>query len=114
MTPEEAFKIVTRGLASQGWVKSQDLIGVTPVCRLRSSHRRKCALGWLIPDEVYTPEMEDGEVEWPIPDLPQAFIEELRRAHDHSFSERDMWSCFRRIAKHRQFEFNLPSPTMEW
>ena len=50
MTPQE----VLAALIKQGGA-SMDSVGA---CRLRGLNGRKCALGWLIPDEAYHPIME--------------------------------------------------------
>lgn len=113
MSPAEAFRVVTIGLASQRWQKSCEYASSGRlVCRLRAGGN-KCAIGWLIPDEVYDPGMEEGDVEWPLPDVPQSLLDDMRKAHDHSFSARDMWGCFRRIARARQFSFDFPAPITE-
>lgn len=56
MTEQETFDIVVRGLASQGWEQSLDpepsADGVKAYA-LRGAGGRKCAVGWLIPDEHY-------------------------------------------------------------
>jgi hypothetical protein len=117
MSPERAFEIVTNGLASQRWEKSwapsiNSHLGMD--CKLRSPDGKKCALGWLIPDEKYTPDMDTCSAEWPLPDITQSLLNDMRAAHDHSFSPRDMWSCFRRIAEKYNFPFTHPAPEVGW
>lgn len=113
MSPEQAFEVVTNGLASQRWEKSwapSTRSHREMDCRLRSPDGKRCALGWLIPDEKYDPSMDTGDEEWPLPDISQDLLNDMRRAHDHSFSPRDMWSCFSRIAEKYRFLFTHPAP----
>lgn len=56
MTNQEIFNIVWRGLESQGWQPS--LLADTDMCAYRGTHQRKCAIGWLIPDDKYDPFIE--------------------------------------------------------
>lgn len=56
MSAQEAFDIVVRGLASQGWKQSRR--GTRGSCVYRSPDGLKCAAGWLIPDEKYDSDME--------------------------------------------------------
>ncbi len=58
-TPEGHQRIVdtvVRGLRSQGFQQSKGFRGV---CALRGDDGRKCAVGWLLPDEMYA---ETGEM----------------------------------------------------
>ena len=117
MSPEQAFEIVTNGLASQRWEKSWapsvfSHMGMD--CKLRSPDGKKCAIGWLIPDEKYDPSMDKWGAEWPLPDIPQDLLNDMRKGHDHSFSPRDMWSSFSRIAGKYGFPFLHPAPKVEW
>lgn len=54
MTDQETFDIVARHLYEQGQRSYKDDIG----CRYRDPHGRKCAVGVLIPDALYHPNME--------------------------------------------------------
>lgn len=94
MNAQEIYNTVKAGLASQGWIPSVDAYGW---CAFRDNLGRKCAAGWLIPDEVYDDHME-GE---PIEQLFELYselehlsrhvelIQKLQDAHD-SFV-RDVW-----------------------
>lgn len=48
MTLQEMFDVIYKGLASQGFAQSR-LHG----CAYRGGEGRKCAAGWLIPDDKY-------------------------------------------------------------
>jgi hypothetical protein len=57
MTRQEMFDAAYRGLASQNWQQSRDE-GEFTMCLYRGPEGRKCAAGWLIPDNLYDPKME--------------------------------------------------------
>jgi len=52
-TNQQVFDIVVKGLASQGWQRSAE----GQDCMYRYNELR-CAAGWLIPDELYSYNME--------------------------------------------------------
>jgi hypothetical protein len=56
------FEAMVRGLASQGWRRSRTDEAFASKCVYRGGEERKCAVGWLIPDDKYYPEMEN----WPL------------------------------------------------
>lgn len=85
-TKQEVFNIVVRGLASQQWEKSKTAYG----CAYRGEHGRKCAGGWLIPDECYTPRMEQRSWEtltstFVFPRAFREFIYSMQQLHDDAF-----------------------------
>ena len=49
-TRQEWFELAVRGLAGQGWQKSQD--SLTGSCKYRGLHGRKCAIGHGIPSDA--------------------------------------------------------------
>lgn len=55
MTLQEQFDTAARGLLAQGRLSSMN-----GVCKYRGPDERKCAVGFLIPDEMYNPEMDYG------------------------------------------------------
>lgn len=56
LTQQQAFNIVWNGLKAQGWKKSLSPDGHR--CRYRGAEGRKCALGHLIPDDLYFRDMD--------------------------------------------------------
>lgn len=58
LTKQQAFDQMVRGLASQGWEQSRQAVGGG--CQYRGIGGRKCAVGWLIPDELYDPKLDDS------------------------------------------------------
>jgi len=63
---QTAFNVMIDGLAAQGWQRSTETTKVTvnhvtsdvTRCRYRGENGRKCAVGQLIPDNVYDPEWD--------------------------------------------------------
>lgn len=59
ITLQEAFDRIVQGFASQNWhTSSEEDSEGTFSCRYRTHDHRKCAVGWLIKDEEYVPELE--------------------------------------------------------
>lgn len=54
MKMQEAFDRSIEGIVSQGFEQSCFDFD----CAYRGKHGRKCAIGWLIPDEEYSPSIE--------------------------------------------------------
>ena len=67
MTPQEIFDTVAKHLFAQGrraTIRETDIYGeVSAACRYRAEDGTKCAVGALIPDEVYDPKMEGYDVD---------------------------------------------------
>ena len=83
-------------------------------CRYRGPNGTKCAIGWLIPDDKYLPEMEDSTVasilegydlSFLLPtDLPSdlgiKFLTELQSIHDETWNTVESWpSKFQKLAE---------------
>ena len=60
MTLQEIFDTVVSNLIAQGGrsIHKERYEHKSP-CAYRGANGRKCAAGWLIPDELYRPDMED-------------------------------------------------------
>lgn len=84
MTLQEAFDIASVGLLTQKY-PSQNSSGE---CLYRGPRGRKCAVGFLIPDELYTRSLEGKGLEFvreQIPELcklPYDFLDCLQHIHD--------------------------------
>lgn len=63
MKPQEIFDTVVTGLFEQGG-PSMDKYGA---CMYRGCNGRKCAAGWLIPDDLYDPSIEGNSAERVLP-----------------------------------------------
>ena len=68
MTPQEIFDTVATHLFTQGeragiFVDEDDDSGPEFECRYRTPQGAKCAVGVLLPDEVYDPGMEGSSVQ---------------------------------------------------
>lgn len=109
-TKQTAFDVMWNGLKAQGWQKSM----TNNVCTYRGDNGRKCAVGHLIPDEIYHERMERipiqvvyfelGKYILPTKEDVQffGFLEEARWAHDYAIEtnkKHNMESCMRRLAK---------------
>jgi hypothetical protein len=55
MLLQELYDAAYKGLASQNFERSVDQTGQ---CSYRTNNGKKCAIGWLIPDELYSPDFE--------------------------------------------------------
>ena len=101
-------KLLEQGAKS---VKGGNDFKIINACALRGDNGMKCAIGWLIPDDVYTPDLE---VENPVLELIETgnyekcfgekfyekteILQELQHLHDHVDPWR--WSKeFKRIRK---------------
>lgn len=109
---QEYFNIMVRGLRSQGWLRSKRMFWFSAY---RGINMRKCAIGWLIPDQEYNPDMEGHG--WhhvsagPMRGVPATstmgeFFYEAQDAHDLAGSPRLMETRFRNIAA--DFGLNFP------
>lgn len=103
-TQQEIFDIVWNGLKSQGFKQSVK----HNTCMYRGDDGRKCAAGWLIPDEKYSPKFEYAPItttrltpvlkELELYDqLP--FIRRLQAIHDCNEIPSDMEQVLRDAAK---------------
>lgn len=95
MTEQEAFDRALNGIRSQGGPSMrQRESGYVMRCIYRSSDGRKCAVGWLIPDEKYDPDFDD---KYSLEDLVDelgldqgegaptlALLRQLQEAHDEA------------------------------
>lgn len=82
MTNQEAFNISAGHLLSQMKVSADETN-----CLYRGPRGLKCAIGCLIPDELYLPEMENNGIQHPIfasmlPTVDRALLIELQVCHD--------------------------------
>ena len=102
-TAQEVFDYVTSNLIKQGR-KSETDIGM---CKYRGPGGLKCAAGWLLSDEFYSPEMEYrnwSEIveEFHVTDNHRHLIMELQDIHDNREVE-DWVEEFNKVAQ----EFSL-------
>ena len=91
MTNQEILNKAVKGLASQGFERSMWPDG-KPGCAYHGDKGRKCAVGWLIPDEKYEARIEGrgvydvrlllGLSEFNDDQVP--FLEQLQLAHDRA------------------------------
>ena len=87
LTKQEAFDKAVRGLASQGWERSVDVSGLWPVCSYRGPGGRRCAIGWLISDELAEDREGCAVREFDYSELPtepngRLLLLDMQNAHD--------------------------------
>lgn len=119
---QKTFNESWAGLRSQGFNRSLDreAWGSTEAwgsaCAYRGRAGRKCAVGWLIPDNLYSPSMEGLAATSRRAGLAAALEElnhdldllvALQKAHDDSHSPESMESKLRKTA--RLFGLSVPS-----
>ncbi|WP_353645740.1 hypothetical protein [Mesorhizobium sp. WSM2239] len=111
MITQEIFNTVYLGLAAQDFRQSYD--DDTDQCAYRGPNNLKCAIGHLIPDDKYHPEM-DGSI-WlarnfhaarMLTELSRDEFSLLQNAHDYANTPADMRERFESIAK----TYNLKVP----
>lgn len=92
-TLQSIFNTAYLGLASQGFEYSITGAG----CAYRGNAGRRCAVGWLIPDEIYESSIEGGAVdslEWVLSPLGlwrfKGELSSLQHCHDRAASPADM------------------------
>jgi len=56
-TKQETFDVVARHLLTQN-AKSEEVVNGRRYCRYRGDEGRRCAVGVLIPDDIYSAEFE--------------------------------------------------------
>jgi hypothetical protein len=103
-TEQDVFDAVWAGMESQGWKRSTDEDGW---CMYRGVDGRRCAVGHLIPDDLYRPSMEvSGVDDKPVRTVLRAigvenisFLYELQKAHDGAPSGAPLREEFRCVAK---------------
>jgi hypothetical protein len=104
------------GLASQGFERSSDEIA----CLYRSGARR-CAYGWILPDNILDRLERDGSLSCAVPSLFKIyadaelpgyddgeFIADLQRTHDNAYFAGHMKSNLRELAA----RYNLAVPSV--
>lgn len=80
MTRQEMFDKAYRGVMSQGGPSVYS--GFNYACRYRGAKGRKCAAGWLIPDEQYSSSMEGITADFLGIFTDAEFVNDLQGAHD--------------------------------
>lgn len=110
LTKQEAFNIMVRGLAAQGWAQSKD--PVSGYCKYRGPNGVKCAVGHLISDEEYKPEMEGEDIHGLqrdfhlLQDQDKDFLTHCQMAHDLSTSALNLQTRMVNVSR----KYNLTCP----
>lgn len=66
---QEAFNYVVRGLLSQAHPSAETRLGATG-CIYRSGENIRCAVGWLIPESMYSSSMEHMGIDEVLDNFP--------------------------------------------
>lgn len=93
MTEQEIFDKVVRHLIAQG---EQAVDPATGRCQYRAPGGLKCAIGCLIPDELYEPEM-DGEMALSASDVLESYPELAGAIGSYSEALGDMLNSLQRV-----------------
>lgn len=106
MTKQEIYDTVCAHLAQQKRRAFEN-----GSCRYRTSDGLKCAIGCLIPDDLYDPRMDDPAVNigvvslldlFPLDpifgDVSELFLASIQNAHDRSGNQRQLCHSLRNIA----------------
>ena len=115
MSKQQMLDKAVKGLASQGFVQSRGP-GITENpgrCAYRGNEGRRCAIGWLIPDDKYYPELEKNGEGHKLPKSVLNFrpssmslVWRLQLAHDRAINPDQMKQNLKDLAK----EFGLRIP----
>lgn len=110
MTKQEIFDIVWNSIISQGGPSVNTFNG----CAYRGNNGRKCAAGWLIPDEDYNTNYEGQVVSRYIKnsvtdyfksrDLDICFIIKLQGIHDNTWCKNDSDEEFIDLWKRQMYD----------
>lgn len=114
MKKQEIFNAAVKGLASQGFKQAKTGLG----CAYRTVKGSRCAIGHLIKDRFYKPDLEGKTPEEPdvfdavynscgsLEDVSWGFLAELQECHDHAQTPAVMRAHLRDFAE----ENNLTLP----
>lgn len=97
---QEAFNRAVAGVIKQG----RPSVDAAGRCLYRGPDGLRCAVGWLIPDELYEPEMEGVNTNWLRVMWPRAMsacdnrflVRELQEAHDWASMRGDFLREFKK------------------
>jgi hypothetical protein len=126
MTPQEAFEKAAKHLIAQGEPAGQ-MVNGSWRCYYRSPDGLKCAIGALIPDELYSADMECNsayEIVHVFEDLAflrdanifdedsvTNLLDELQVLHDSTENWSDIRQGLRQIGEHYGLDTSFLSPT---
>lgn len=91
LSKQQAFEKAITGILTQGRISFSE-----PSCKYRGEDGDKCAIGWLIPDEIYDKKMEEcGTLTRTYPILKKTlnivddlkFYQKLQKLHDNFYAK---------------------------
>lgn len=108
---QRKFNKAYKGLASQGFEKS--VRGADDMCAYRGRGKTRCAIGWLIPDELYKKSFEGCAADESkvleaagFEEDDFLFANDLQDAHDRSITPNEIKEALQRFA--RNWELTVP------
>jgi hypothetical protein len=119
LTRQAIFDLAINGIIAQGAfsVADRDMGILAGQCRYRGPNNTRCAIGMLIPDAEYVPEMEGKSSSQALsgsnlfegfaPDVDHNFLSALQNTHDAASNEADPWPFFQLLAAETATEFHL-------
>lgn len=115
-TKQEIFDTVVKHLAQQ---KRRSVIPNTNICMYRSEEGLKCAIGCLIPDEEYNPEMENKAASRIVKSADNILgmnnlLDALQAAHDNNTNVENLQFDLRRTSDSYELNPDSISQITEW
>ena len=123
---QDIYDTAVAGLASQGFQPAYNTEYGGPSCAYRGTEGRKCAIGWCIPDELYSPAMEHKNIKALLvgsfkdslqglfPDsISTDTLLELQKCHDNYVAASEATNVVEMMRKHLRIfglEHNLQIP----
>ena len=102
LTNQEAFAKVLAHIRAQGYEPAVVVHSPHKACRYRAPDGKKCAVGALLPDELYEEDFEDtpaSEVHenlhrdprYPLQNVDVQLLEDMQQAHDTLLPDIDLF-----------------------
>lgn len=102
----ELFNTIVKGLASQEF--QQSINAKTCMCQYRGDNNKRCAVGWIIEDKLYTPALEslscNDVCEFIGLQQYSEFLFQLQLIHDSNSEPSDMVAALLRFADKKSFK----------
>lgn len=116
MTDQETFDFVFKKIIEQGKQSMKSISLNYEICAYRGDGGAKCAAGWLIPYDKYTPDMEGNVFDerfcerYNLTFSNVELVKALQRAHDTSYGQyflHNFKENMKQVAKNFNLEYKL-------